>query len=88
MVIFRENTEDIYAGIEFLSESQDLNKILDFIKTTFPDQYNKIRFPQTCGIGIKPISKEVFSFQPKYFLDLIILGKLIKGSSALNLIFP
>tara|TARA_Y100001970_G_scaffold80565_1_gene102305 strand:- start:383 stop:1681 length:1299 start_codon:yes stop_codon:yes gene_type:complete len=58
MVIFRENTEDIYAGIEFLSKSEDLDKILNFIKTTFPEQYKKIRFPESCGLGIKPISKE------------------------------
>ncbi len=58
MVIFRENTEDIYAGIEFLSKSEDLNKVLDFMKNTFPDQYNKIRFPESCGLGIKPISEE------------------------------
>ena len=58
MVIFRENTEDIYAGIEFLSKSQDLDKFLNFMKSEFPDQYDKIRFPNSCGIGIKPISKE------------------------------
>ena len=58
MVIFRENTEDIYAGIEFLSKSDDLDKFLNFIKAEFPIQYDKIRFPDTCGIGIKPISKE------------------------------
>ena len=58
MVIFRENTEDIYAGIEFLSKSDDLNKFLDFMKNTFPDQYSKIRFPESCGLGIKPISQE------------------------------
>ena len=58
MVIFRENTEDIYAGIEFLSKSQDLDKFLNFMKSEFPDQYDKIRFPNSCGIGIKPISQE------------------------------
>ena len=58
MVIFRENTEDIYAGIEFLSKSDDLDKFLNFIKAEFPTQYDKIRFPDSCGIGIKPISKE------------------------------
>ncbi|MBI79474.1 MAG: isocitrate dehydrogenase (NADP(+)) [Gammaproteobacteria bacterium] len=58
MVIFRENTEDIYAGIEFLSKSEDLDKVLNFIQNTFPDQYNKIRFPESCGLGIKPISEE------------------------------
>ena len=58
MVIFRENTEDIYAGIEFLSKSLELQKLLDFMSSNFPDQYNKIRFPDSCGIGLKPISKE------------------------------
>jgi len=58
MVIFRENSEDIYAGIEFLSKSEDLNKFLEFMKSTFRDQYKKIRFPETCGIGIKPIFEE------------------------------
>ena len=58
IVIFRENTEDIYAGIEFLSKSEDLNKFLDFMENTFPNQYNKIRFPKTCSLGIKPISEE------------------------------
>ena len=58
MVIFRENTEDIYAGIEFLSKSSDLQKLLDFMSSNFPEQYNKIRFPDSCGIGLKPISKE------------------------------
>tara|TARA_A100001011_G_scaffold400859_1_gene520045 strand:- start:1731 stop:3029 length:1299 start_codon:yes stop_codon:yes gene_type:complete len=58
MVIFRENTEDIYAGIEFLSKSEDLGKFLNFMKSEFPSQYDKIRFPNSCGIGIKPISQE------------------------------
>ena len=58
MVIFRENTEDIYAGIEFASGSEDLNKFLTFISSNFPSQYDKIRFPETCGIGLKPISRE------------------------------
>ena len=58
MVIFRENTEDIYAGIEFLSKSDELGKFLDFMKSEFPNQYDKIRFPNSCGIGIKPISQE------------------------------
>ena len=58
MVIFRENTEDIYAGIEFLYKSDELGKFLDFMKSEFPNQYDKIRFPNSCGIGIKPISQE------------------------------
>jgi len=58
MVIFRENTEDIYAGIEFERGSEDAKKILKFIKDNFPKDYSKIRFPDTTGIGIKPVSVE------------------------------
>ncbi len=58
MVIFRENTEDIYAGIEFEQGSEDNKKVLNFLKETFPKPYKKIRFPETSAIGIKPVSKE------------------------------
>ncbi|PZR39785.1 MAG: NADP-dependent isocitrate dehydrogenase [Azospira oryzae] len=58
MVIFRENTEDIYAGIEFQEGSADVKTVLKFIQDTFPKAYKKIRFPETSGIGIKPVSKE------------------------------
>jgi isocitrate dehydrogenase len=58
MVIFRENTEDIYAGIEFQQGTDDVKKVLQFFKDTFPKHYKKIRFPETSGIGIKPVSRE------------------------------
>ena len=58
MVIFRENTEDIYAGIEFEAGSADNKKFLDLFKQNFPKQYSKIRFPETSGIGIKAVSKD------------------------------
>ena len=58
MVIFRENTEDIYTGIEFEEGSEDNRKFLELLKEAFPEQYQKIRFPDTAGIGIKPISRE------------------------------
>src|ERR1700761_8250503 len=58
MVIFRENTEDIYAGIEFESGSDDVKKVLHFLKESFPGMYKKIRFPETAGIGIKPVSSQ------------------------------
>ena len=58
MTIFRENTEDIYAGIEFQQGTDDVKKILAFLKETFPKHYKKVRFPETSGIGIKPVSKE------------------------------
>ncbi|WP_343363135.1 NADP-dependent isocitrate dehydrogenase [Listeria seeligeri] len=56
MVIFRENTEDIYAGIEFKEGSEESKKLIAYLKSEFG--VDKIRFPETSGIGIKPISKE------------------------------
>jgi isocitrate dehydrogenase len=58
MVIFRENCEDIYAGIEFEAGSEGVKKVLGFIKESFPKEYGKIRFPDSSGIGIKPVSRE------------------------------
>ena len=58
MVIFRENTEDIYAGIEFESGSDDVKKVLAFLKETFPKSYGKVRFPETTAVGFKPVSSE------------------------------
>ena len=58
MVIFRENTEDIYAGIEFENGSDENHRFLELLKDAFPNQYQKIRFPESSGIGIKPISKD------------------------------
>src|SRR6202044_2493898 len=58
MVIFRENTEDIYAGIEFEAGTEENKKFLELFKQNFPKAYAKIRFPLTSGIGIKPVSKE------------------------------
>ena len=58
MIIFRENTEDIYAGIEFKEGTNEVEKILNFLKKEFPDKYSKLRFPSTVGLGLKPISKE------------------------------
>ena len=56
MVIFRENTEDIYAGIEYKAGSDEAKKLLNFLQTELG--VNKIRFPETSGLGIKPVSKE------------------------------
>jgi NADP-dependent isocitrate dehydrogenase len=58
MVIFRENTEDIYAGIEWESGSEQARKILAFLEKEFPKEFKKIRFPGTAGVGVKPVSKE------------------------------
>ena len=58
IVIFRENTEDIYAGIEFESGSDANQRFLDLLKENFPDEYAKIRFPGSSGIGLKPVSRE------------------------------
>ncbi|KGE03508.1 NADP-dependent isocitrate dehydrogenase [Pseudohaliea rubra] len=56
MVIFRENSEDIYAGIEYQADTDEAKKVIDFIINEMGA--TKIRFPENCGIGIKPVSKE------------------------------
>ncbi|HEV2614794.1 MAG TPA: NADP-dependent isocitrate dehydrogenase [Gammaproteobacteria bacterium] len=56
MVIFRENSEDIYAGIEWQADSPEAKKVIDFLRNQMA--VKKIRFPEHCGIGIKPVSKE------------------------------
>jgi len=58
MVIFRENTEDIYAGIEFEEGTKSNQRFLSLFKESFPEEYSKIRFPETSGIGIKTVSIE------------------------------
>lgn len=58
MVVFRENTEDIYTGIEFEYGTAENEKFKELLKTHFPQEYAKIRFPETVGIGLKPVSKE------------------------------
>jgi len=58
IVIFRENTEDIYTGIEFEYGTEEDLKFIHLLKEEFPAEYNKLRFPDTSGIGIKPVSKE------------------------------
>lgn len=58
MVIFRENTEDIYAGIEFQEGTEDNAKFMKLFQDNFGKRFEKIRFPKTAGIGIKPVSKE------------------------------
>lgn len=56
MVIFRENSEDIYAGIEWAPGSPEAEQVIDFLQTTM--KVTKIRFPEQCGVGIKPVSEE------------------------------
>ena len=58
MVIFRENTEDIYTGIEFINGTEENKKFKSFLKENFPKEYAKIRFPDTAGIALKPVSIE------------------------------
>src|SRR5699024_11984823 len=56
MAIFRENSEDIYAGIEFEAESENAKALIDFLQNNLG--VDKIRFPATSGLGIKPVSRE------------------------------
>jgi isocitrate dehydrogenase len=56
MVIFRENSEDIYAGIEWAADNADAKKVIEFLQKEM--KVKKIRFPEHCGIGVKPVSRE------------------------------
>ena len=58
MVIFRENTEDIYAGIEFEAGTPELARLMSFLRETFPQMHKRIRFPETAALGVKPVSRE------------------------------
>ena len=58
MVIFRENTEDIYAGIEFEAGSEENERFKSLFQQAFPAEFEKMRFPATSGIGIKPVSEQ------------------------------
>lgn len=58
MITFRENTEDVYAGIEFECGTPENEKLLKYLEENFPKEFAKIRFPETSGIGIKPISRQ------------------------------
>jgi isocitrate dehydrogenase len=58
MVIFRENTEDIYTGIEFEHGTEEAKRFKALLQENFPKEYAKIRFPDTAGVGLKPVSKE------------------------------
>ena len=69
MIIFRENTEDIYAGIEFQNGTEDSAKFKQLMKDNFPERYGKIRFPDSSGLGIKPISQEGTTRLVKAALD-------------------
>ena len=58
MVIFRENTEDIYAGIEFQQGTPEAAAFFNWLETQYPQRAGKVRFPETSGFGIKPVSRE------------------------------
>ncbi|MBQ4614900.1 MAG: NADP-dependent isocitrate dehydrogenase [Akkermansia sp.] len=58
MVIFRENTEDIYCGIEFQQGSPEAEKFFDWLSMEFPERACKVRFPNSSGFGVKPVSRE------------------------------
>ena len=75
MVIFRENTEDIYVGIEFERGSEDNKKFMKLFQDNFPDRFKTIKFPNSCGIGIKPVSQEGTERLVKGAIDYAIANK-------------
>ena len=75
MIIFRENTEDIYAGIEFKNGTEENIKFKKLLEEKFKSQFDKIRFPNTVGIGIKPISSEGTNRLVRSAIDYAINNK-------------
>jgi len=75
MVIFRENTEDIYAGLEFEQGGEENLRFLALLQEHFPKQYAKIRFPATSGIGIKPVSEEGTERLVRAAIDYALVNK-------------
>ena len=75
MVIFRENTEDIYAGVEFKEGETETKDFIEYLKNNYPEKYSKIRFPETTGIGIKPVSSEGTKRLVKAAIDYAIQNK-------------
>ena len=75
MTIFRENTEDIYAGIEFQAGTEDCEKFKKLFKEAFPKQYTKVRFPDSASFGIKPVSKEGTQRLVKAAIEYAIVNK-------------
>jgi isocitrate dehydrogenase len=73
MVIFRENTEDIYAGIEWPAGSPEASRIIEFLRKEM--KVEKIRFPETSGIGVKPVSKEGTERLVRSALDYAVAHK-------------
>jgi isocitrate dehydrogenase len=76
MVIFRENTEDIYAGIEFQTGTPEATKLKELLKEHFPAAFKKIRFPESSGLGIKPISQEGTARLVRAAIDYALSEKL------------
>ncbi len=75
MVIFRENTEDIYAGIEFKEGDAETREFLEYLKSNYPEKYSKVRFPETTGIGIKPVSIDGTKRLVKAAIDYAVQNK-------------
>ena len=75
MIIFRENTEDIYAGIEFKNGTEENITLKQVLEEKFKSRFDKIRFPNTVGIGIKPISVEGTSRLVRSAIDYAINNK-------------
>jgi len=74
MVIFRENTEDIYAGIEYMAGTPELEKVMNFLQNEM--NVDKVRFPETSSLGIKPVSKEGSERLIKAAIEYALTNKL------------
>ena len=74
MVIFRENTEDIYAGIEFQEGTDDAARFRALMEENFPERFKKVRFPDTTGYGLKPVSREGTERLVRSAMDFVLAG--------------
>ncbi|HSL30741.1 MAG TPA: NADP-dependent isocitrate dehydrogenase [Anaerolineales bacterium] len=82
MVVFRENTEDIYTGIEFRHGTEESKKFKEVFQEAFPKEYGKIRFPETSGIGLKPVSQE----GSERLIHAAITWALANGRKSINFV--
>ena len=82
MVIFRENTEDIYAGIEFQEGTDDAARFRALMEENFPERFKKVRFPDTTGYGLKPVSREGTERLVRSAMDFV----LANGRTSLTIV--
>lgn len=75
IVLFRENVEDVYAGMDYSFDSPQANALREWLRQYFPDEYSRIRFPESSGLGIKPVSRDETIRMIRAAIDYAIKNK-------------